>query len=145
MFAVIADFDPNSLCSIVGACPPNSPPPETDALAVATALTSLHAATATPSLGDASRLAGDQACATCKSIVSSLAAAVADDERDAAAVAAIKNVCQAFHTFRNDCVKAIDDNSAAVVTFLKANLTPDLCAKFGACPPAGVATDFAVA
>ena len=144
MFAVIADFDPNSLCSIVGACPPNSPPPETDAIAVAAALTSPRGARATPPLGDAARLADDQACATCKSIVSSLAATLADDERDAAAVAAVKNVCAAFHTFRADCVKAIDDNAASVIAFLKANLTPDLCAKFGACPPAGVATDFAV-
>lgn len=146
VFAVIADFDPNSLCSIVGACPPTAPPPDTDAAALAAGVAALQTVThSRPSLGDAARLDDDQTCATCKSIVASLAAAVADDARDAAAVAALKNVCAAFHTFRADCVKAIDDNAAAVVGFLKAQLTPDLCSKFGACPPAGLATDFAVA
>lgn len=130
----------------MGACPPTAPPPETDAAALAAGVTALQTALhSRPSLGVAARLDDDQTCATCKSIVASLAAAVADDARDAAAVAALKNVCAAFHAFRADCVKAIDDNAAAVVGFLKAQLTPDLCSKFGACPPAGLATDFAVA
>lgn len=137
VFAVIADFDPNRLCTIVGACPPNASPPADDAAALATALRALPPRPAVAPAHRASLDGDASSCDTCKSVVASLAAAVADDARDAAAVESIKRVCDAFHAFRDDCVAAIDGNADAVVAFLKANLTPDLCAKVGACPPSG--------
>lgn len=68
--------------------------------------------------------------------MASLAAALADQEKDAAAVTAVKRVCDAFHAFRAQCLAAIDADAGPVLAWLQANVAPEACGKLGLCPPA---------
>ena len=65
-----------------------------------------------------------------------LQAALADEEKDAAAVEKVKRVCDAFHAFRAQCLAAIDADAGPVLDWLRANVAPEACGKLGLCPPA---------
>ena len=132
VFAVVDDFDPNRLCTVVGACPPMAALAGAggDAGALGSALA---AAAARP---PAPRATAPDTCDTCKSIMASLQAALADEEKDAAAVEKVKRVCDAFHAFRAQCLAAIDADAGPVLDWLRANVAPEACGKLGLCPPA---------
>ena len=151
LFAIVADFDCNTLCVVAGACPPPDPPSgieeiggeeaeeevgeeENDegTLDLHPTVLSLSPFTSPP---PRQQLSDDPVdlCGICTSVLSQLHEAVTDPEKQKEAMATAARVCSALHRFRDECLGDVQQYGPLVINTVGQYVGPDLCAAAGLC------------
>lgn len=125
LFAVVADFDCNTLCVVAGACPPPDPPSD-DAIAGERKGNELSEVSDDPPV---------DLCGICTSVLSQLHEAVTDPDKQREAMAAAARVCSALHRFRDECLGDVQQYGPLVINTVGQYVGPDLCAAAGICSP----------
>lgn len=135
LFAVVADFDCNTLCVVAGACPPPDPPSEIFAESSSSSSPSSKEEGGAELDGRVAALSDDPVdlCGVCTSVLSQLHEAVTDPDKQRAAMAAAARVCSALHRFRDECLGDVQQYGPLVINTVGQYVGPDLCAAAGIC------------
>ena len=137
VFAIADDIDPNKLCDIVGACPPNGLGEE-EATTTPTSISALVREEArqqkelSPSVSDPS-----STCDTCKALLAQAAAAVNDPATQRQVLAYAAKLCGSLRTMADACVSDVQSYGPVAFETVQQYLTPDTCATVGLCPSSG--------
>ena len=149
LFAIVADFDCNTLCVVAGACPPPDPPTsseqeiEEEEVEVGNEKEDdlLHPTVLSlpsPSSPVINQLSDDpDLCSICTSVLSQLHDAVTDPEKQREAMATAARICSALHKFRDECLGDVQQYGPIVINTVGQYVGPDLCAAAGLCSGLG--------
>ncbi len=132
VFAIADDIDPNKLCDIVGACPPQVVEDEattTTTSTVAALLREQQARQPSPPLADDS-----SACDTCKALLDQAASAIKDPATQRQVLAYAAKLCGSLRTMADACVADVQSYGPAAFETLQQYLTPGTCVQMGLCP-----------
>lgn len=125
LFAVVADFDCNTLCVVAGACPPPDPPSGGGGGEIAER----------KGEEELERVSDDPVdlCGICTSVLSQLHDAVTDPDKQREAMAAAARVCSALRRFRDECLGDVQQYGPLVINTVGQYVSADLCAAAGIC------------
>ena len=135
LFAVVADFDCNTLCVVAGACPPPDPPSGGETTFLQGEIEEKEEE-AEASAVVASELSDDPAvdlCGICTSVLTQLHEAVTDPDKQREAMATAARVCSALRRFRDECLGDVQQYGPLVINTVGQYVGPDLCAAAGLC------------
>ena len=129
LFAVVADFDCNTLCVVAGACPPPDPPSGGGGGGGG------GGEVVEKRKGGRLEVSDDPVdlCGVCTSVLSQLHDAVTDPDKQREAMAAAARVCSALHRFRDECLGDVQQYGPLVINTVGQYVSADLCAAAGIC------------
>jgi hypothetical protein len=121
LFKWIHEEDPDAVCAMAGLCDPST-----------------HLMPLTPPLREAASsllsAQNDEQCNTCQLVVVEAASALSDPESQKQILEYVKQSCQDFQAFADQCATYIELYGPLVLNMAKGYLTPALCEQLGFCP-----------